>query len=474
MEASSSLTTDLQSFHLEMSAGTQCSASEGELFLTWLGFIFAMFGYFLRVMLVCVFVDWRSKYNPVAFSCRKYHSSKKKHMGEPGLNAMEVFHNDDLVGEIMLHLPPIYVLRFKMVCKKWHRIITNPSFRRRHTLYFHRYSLSRFLPSILLQDHKAANSLKAGEPLSLLLNRDDRWRAPSLIPNPAFDFVPVFEPKYRRGFVCNPLTKEYIKLPSYVPTKGSEVVKNFGMNLVFDPSKSLHYKVVAVYEIEVTTSEGFEYSSSHIVVYSSESHSWGISRRYYRVPNVSTISAGILVNDSLFWPPDGDGEYLHYYNVQLEVLVSWKLPPKSPVCKYRSWHYLGGLVDKVYLIEQICTYESWHGYRYIRYIGYEVRIDLSMMAESFSFVIEPSRYKDATEQIMFPWFRAICIHRLGEQVFLFIGIDCMIYSINISQPQCVIKKVGLVSHLVQYSDGSRMFSREWDVIPYSNSLFPLQ
>ncbi|CAN6349590.1 unnamed protein product [Urochloa humidicola] len=43
--------------------------------------------------------------------------------------------SDDLVGEILLRLPPddpAWLLRSSLACKRWRRILADPAFRRRH------------------------------------------------------------------------------------------------------------------------------------------------------------------------------------------------------------------------------------------------------------------------------------------------------------------------------------------------------
>ncbi|KAL0382272.1 UNVERIFIED_CONTAM: F-box protein [Sesamum calycinum] len=197
---------------------------------------------------------------------------------------------DDLLTEILLRLPIRSLIRFKLVCKHWHSLITTPHFS-------------------FLRNPRPNPAVGLFLPCSDVgLNPSSQTEYVTLEPKPWFEYVPFFvgvptTPPFgqlnftkessgsefcslatgccsvvvvpgvgiysKRYYVCNPTTKRFSTLPKLDGgSRGSTGIR--GMSLAFDPAKSPHYKVVCVRGFEVDFEE-FHYQFE---VYSSEKGPW--------------------------------------------------------------------------------------------------------------------------------------------------------------------------------------------------------
>ncbi|KAL3650430.1 hypothetical protein CASFOL_006833 [Castilleja foliolosa] len=146
------------------------------------------------------------------------------------MNSAEIVaSNDDLLQEILIRVPIKPLSRFQLVSKHWHSLISNPRFccrgRRRNPA-----AVGLFLPPSdkNLVDKKYSRK---------------NWGAHH-----------HGEPIY---YIYNPTTNKF----STFPKQGGDV--RF-MHLVFDPSKSHHYKVVCIKDVSM------DMKLSQLEVYSSE------------------------------------------------------------------------------------------------------------------------------------------------------------------------------------------------------------
>lgn len=184
-----------------------------------------------------------------------------------------LFLNEDVIAEILARLPAKEIARVRCVCKRWLSLTSDPHFIQYHSANNPHPSTSGFF----LDDYFYGSKY-----FPLNVN-------PPGLPDPSLSFIPTTSngtqlwiesscngliicrqatrpPPYRsrhhssrkwsKYYVCNPTTKEFIQLS--IP---NEVDRNF--SLIFDPSKTSHYKVVSM--------------GSQIHVYSSETHSWKLS-----------------------------------------------------------------------------------------------------------------------------------------------------------------------------------------------------
>ncbi|KAJ6673186.1 FAMILY PROTEIN putative-RELATED [Salix viminalis] len=153
-----------------------------------------------------------------------------------------VFGNDDFLSEILSHLPAKTVLKLKLISKKWLSIISHPSFAIRHS-YLNPHTISGFLLNVSYHFKKPSSyrfvsidgkSVVHVSPDFLLFDPD----------KPGSTYVSqrtrysAERTKPTQYYVFNPTTRQFVVL---TPPSGDGIRSN-RLQLVFDPSKSPHYK----------------------------------------------------------------------------------------------------------------------------------------------------------------------------------------------------------------------------------------
>ncbi|XP_062015634.1 F-box protein At5g07610-like isoform X2 [Rosa rugosa] len=204
--------------------------------------------------------------------------------------AETVGHNEDLLKQLLLRLPAKSLIRFKCVSKLWLSLISSPKFCDSHTL---RNPILKF-PSAFFLSRTATTDPQF---ISLL---------PSTNPNPSkpLNFIPDPQglqilqscnglllccsstdkftiSRQFKFYVVNPTTSRFseIALPPPSPTK-PEPARLLSVALAFDPSKSLHYKLVCVSGSGTIPSLHLEIE---IEIYSSHTRTWRADEEHYGV-----------------------------------------------------------------------------------------------------------------------------------------------------------------------------------------------
>ncbi|KAK6135599.1 hypothetical protein DH2020_030647 [Rehmannia glutinosa] len=192
--------------------------------------------------------------------------------------------NDDLLTEFLIFFPAKSLIRFQLVSKQWHSVISSPSFRHLHSLH-HCRRRAKSQPSFLLRGavsrffichptvkrlvpfsfgFKKVNILRSCHGLLLLECRKTNFG-------------------YKDYYIFNPTTMKFRNL---------WLRKAFiGLCLVFDPSRSPHYRVLCLVPCEN--------SSSRLLVYDSETHTWKDSVESYT--RRQKFCGGIYWNDDVYF-----------------------------------------------------------------------------------------------------------------------------------------------------------------------------
>ncbi|GJN32006.1 hypothetical protein PR202_gb20473 [Eleusine coracana subsp. coracana] len=247
----------------------------------------------------------------------------------PGTDPFSRLH-DDLVAGILVLLPPKHVARARLVCRRWHLLTTDHHFVRTS------FTLSRH----------------AGRPVAGFFHNDQICVANYYFPldrdaendgdhpYPDLSFIPetstnpwsihvtsscngllalICWPPGFRGtvYVCNPLTKKLA--PLCVPTQFCH-----NLNIAFEPTKSPHFKLVAlgvIYSIHVYSSET---RSWKMAVHGDHSASLFVGLRSFR---------GVFWNGSIIW---NVGHSLIRFVVEGEYLTNLPMPRKEKgwICAY--------------------------------------------------------------------------------------------------------------------------------------------
>ncbi|XAR54000.1 hypothetical protein NMG60_11028973 [Bertholletia excelsa] len=115
--------------------------------------------------------------------------------------------------------------------------------------------------------------------------------------------------------VLNPTTKQFAILPDH------QLDLSMALGLVFNPSRSPHYKVISL-------SEGArDDENRHLIkIYSSETGSWRYSGRSFTTDGVTLLGIdGVYWNDAIHFL--SNYFYSYYFNVEEERLGRMPMPP---------------------------------------------------------------------------------------------------------------------------------------------------
>ncbi|XP_057800666.1 F-box protein At5g07610-like isoform X2 [Salvia miltiorrhiza] len=216
--------------------------------------------------------------------------------------------NNDLLTEILLWLPAKSLIRFKLVSKKWLDLISSHHFSEQHTLQQrHQRCHSKLKPSLLLHLAEA----------STYLYLHSSPNGEKLVPY-AFSSTLV-EPTLRsfsNGLFllqCRNVEKPFEVYCVYNPTtkQSKEILLNvddmyrcvLGLNLVFDPLKSPHYKIFC---IKATPRRSFSFWRSwwrrcQIEVYESDTSTWKLCGEPFLAPREVVFDHGIEWKGCIHW-----------------------------------------------------------------------------------------------------------------------------------------------------------------------------
>ncbi|KAK6911180.1 F-box domain [Dillenia turbinata] len=253
--------------------------------------------------------------------------------------------DDNIITEILSRLPLKSLLRSKCVCKRWHFMISDPIFIRKYSLENPSYYISGFyLQKAWLSckprlDFFTMNgNLKAAPEASLSFIKDSVKIMSSCNGLLCCSSFRCSE-KERNYYICKPATKQYTMLP---PIE-SELV--FGMSIVFEPSKSPHYKVVCVCESELSQPKDSLYQ---IKVFSSQTSSWRLSEAF-QLSYKMFFGRGVLWCGALCWA--GWGDSLLHFDVERESLQTLPMPPKPKGRESRACRYMGEAGGHLHMVE---------------------------------------------------------------------------------------------------------------------------
>ncbi|KAL1565210.1 F-box protein-like protein [Salvia divinorum] len=248
---------------------------------------------------------------------------------------------------ILLRLPMKSLIRFKLVSKHWHSLITDPHFCRLRNpdpnpaigLFLHfNFSISpmfQYLPFSLNQSTKppfrTLNFTKDNSRVGILQSCN------GLLLCCSFHSRPVHNRKY---YIYNPTTTRFSTLP-----KLDCLSRNIsGMSLGFDPAKSPHYKVVCV--------TGLGPDRYQIELYSSDRGPWRKCGQPFALATGAHINftKGVYWNGAIHWLNTGnDGDSL-YFDLVNETSGSFSTPP-HPQWDGRSSVYFGESCDHLHYME---------------------------------------------------------------------------------------------------------------------------
>ena len=238
-------------------------------------------------------------------------------------SANAVMSNDDLLIEILLLLPPISLFLYKSVSKQWLSVITCPTF----TLRLSQKPdidppCGLFVPGPKRKPKRKSKSkrnmfeydfisfdIRIPSKISTVLTFN--YKAPGKILQSCNGLLLCYI-KSDKFFVYNPCVNLFkmLQQPRISNLKSSSFFG--GIKLVFDPTKSPHYKVV---HARLVTDDNDVGSYILIENYSSEIGNWSVCAD--RIPSYESFKG---FEDGIYW-----NGAIHWLNYDSEPLVHFKL-----------------------------------------------------------------------------------------------------------------------------------------------------
>ncbi|KAL6191847.1 hypothetical protein ACLB2K_038236 [Fragaria x ananassa] len=311
-----------------------------------------------------------------------------------------MFHQD-LLTDILLRLPIKSLLRFKCVSKQWLSLISSPQFHRRRRLLASSGILLCQTTDLIYHTSLAGT------------NSDLPFTSLSFIGDPAgvnilqssngvllccSSFHTARMGLGRSYYICNPSTQQFSILPKADFENVSKTIS--GAYLVFDSSKSPHYRVVSVRRCSSPSSSSSSSSNSyHIVTYSSETRAWRLSGSPFTAP-VMVFDDGVLWNGSIHWlSPTGASLFFH---IDQERLGTMPAPPSAEKWSNRRLRYFAESGGHLHLIEVYGSATRFHVYELERdYSSWlpTYQVDISAIVDAFPVMVRS--FPDTSDPIFY-------------------------------------------------------------------------
>ncbi|XP_060190292.1 F-box protein At5g07610-like [Lycium barbarum] len=260
--------------------------------------------------------------------------------------AEKIAGNDDLLREILIHLPVSSLACFRCVSRQWLSIISDPDFRQLHSrqsstattgLFLFRKSDKMYHLDHLLNFSKTTNKkgvpynistfierFKSVEPVHYCNGREVVSNKSPQVDNDEVIYC-----------VYNPCTNGYTNIPLPEIDGDDEIVS---MNLGFDPSKSSNYKIVCIVRDKLGLFRFFTFSSDT---------TWKESGR---VRGEFYYGRGVFLNGVIYFV----SKHSHFMsfdldNESLEIVPCTSVPERR---NGRKIKYFGESAGKLHVIEE--------------------------------------------------------------------------------------------------------------------------
>lgn len=273
--------------------------------------------------------------------------------------------DEDLLTLILLRVPYKQLLYFKSVSKQWRSLITAPHFTR-----LLRDSIPPIRASGLFIQCPVYSSTSSPDKVYFVSLDNSNTQSP--FRTRAFAHDP-FNPEkirvlqscnglllcstalnrpneLRKYYVCNPSTNH---LETHYEHPGGRGQWVHYVGLAFDPSKSIHYKLIA-----------FEFTSGspcagNFHMYSSETGTWKTSFESFNLPPKVDFSGGVYWNGCIHWlselnselEPESTVSDCLCFNVDEERLETFPRPPTGARKTLRRRFYFGESEGHLHFIE---------------------------------------------------------------------------------------------------------------------------
>ncbi|KAL7108628.1 hypothetical protein ACP275_06G124300 [Erythranthe tilingii] len=299
---------------------------------------------------------------------------------------------DDLLIEIFLRLPIKSLVRFKLVSKRWHSLVTDQQFCLMRSNTNPNPAVGLFLLSptdSISYDYVSLSINKSGNPPFRKLDFDDEPRGVRILQSCNGLLLCCSNSARecnKRYYVYNPTTKKFSTLPKLNGVGGISK-RMCGMSLAFDPAKSPHYNVVCVRRLQSDSGE-YRYQ---FAVYSSEKGPW----RKWGDPYTAEVGfeKGVYWNGAIHWISNGTANSC-YFDLERRALEIMPMPPIPDEWDWRRKSYFG---------------ESCGHLHYVEFFGAQIKFDVHEMKMDHSewfvkYRVDLSRVVDAYPEMIRDYF----------------------------------------------------------------------
>ncbi|XP_022744112.1 F-box protein At5g07610-like [Durio zibethinus] len=250
---------------------------------------------------------------------------KTKPSSSPISSAETIAHNQDLLFQFLIRIPPKPLLKLKLISKQWLSLISSLQFSHSHSL--HHQNQGFLTPTALFLG--IGNCYIPPFELPVLpLNPQTKVPILDFIDDPHFKILQSCNGLllghccYKRNegsryFICNPTTRKFKMISLPVSQSGSLRA----VNLAFDPIKSPYYKVICVRKLP-SPSNRFG-----IYIYSSKSDEWDDSWISFGANEYIRFDYGVFCNGIIHWNSNGRKSL----RFDLENKVLKKMPMLAPM-----------------------------------------------------------------------------------------------------------------------------------------------
>ncbi|XP_058208991.1 F-box protein At5g07610-like [Rhododendron vialii] len=237
--------------------------------------------------------------------------------------------NLDLVTETLLRVPAKSLIKFKCVSKHWLSLISDSNFAINHTRRNPTppvsgiYVGAKWSKSLILKDQFSPFSLGGRRGTSSLpalsFLRDAISGDYSKVSHSSNGLFLCRNGNTNYSYiVCNLTTQKFIPLPKPSFTSSGYLSCMEEPYLIFDPTKSPHYKVVLVNSSHLL-------NASQLAIYTSEFASW---KNVSLEPRIDNFRRGVIWNGGIIWRSCSRCEHIYYQlDVDTEKLTVTRVPP---------------------------------------------------------------------------------------------------------------------------------------------------
>ncbi|KAK2967691.1 hypothetical protein RJ640_007757 [Escallonia rubra] len=297
--------------------------------------------------------------------------SKRSCRRETCLPGDRICSNEDLLRQILIHVPQKPLLRFKTVSKPWLSVITEPNFSLQWNSQHPLPSASGLFLRRYSSPAGTMRRLAVETPIKYFFvpldqrEKDNPSSPPFECAVPLVDRYPIKIIQSCNGlFLCsetqldfdfggcnyyvfNPTTKQCATLPSPRGTDEHNTVE--AMILAFEPRRSLHYKVVSLSSLACNPNA---LSNYQIKIFSSATRTWTtLWEVTFSTWDEVSFEMGVFFNGLVYWPSRWLTDILYFFDVDDECTGEMPmLPVQGSRGSSRTIRYFGESQGRLYLI----------------------------------------------------------------------------------------------------------------------------